>query len=431
MNRSRDEAGAAVVLALLRALLVAIIFVSEQLLDERRLDGPGFGVFLGVAVGYSILGLFLSLRAPDSRALARVQPGFDVLLLAGLTYTSGGAFSDVRKAFFVIPLAAAFEERPRTTALWSTIAVLAFTAEAALAGGHLTGSPNSWERVTFSQDLYLAWTGAAASFLALALGRRSAQTEALAESRQRLVTHAIEAVERERTRLAGALHDEPVQSLIAARHDLRRAQRMGDPDSFARLDEAIQVTIAALREEIFHLHPHVLDHVGLGAAIDQIAQRLVLDRDLRITVNVDAEASGAHQQVLFSLARELLGNAARHARARTIRVRIERAAEGVRLEVEDDGCGIADGRMQQALLEGHIGLAEIRERVAALGGRVSTASAPGSGTRFEILLPLRDGESPPAAATGRTVLTNGISPFGWLARRSVPADTYGARSHWV
>ena len=388
---ARDDARAAVALAVLRAILVVIIFVSEQLLDERRLDGPGFWVFLASASGYSVAALALAVHSPRSHALARVQPGLDVLLLAGLTYTSGGAFSDVRKAFFVIPLAAAFKERPRATAAWSAIAVVAFTADAALAAGHLAGSPNTWQRMTFSQDLYLAWTGAAASVLALALRRRTAQTEALANSRQHLVTQAIEAVERERARLAGALHDEPVQSLIAARHDLRRAERTGDRESFGRLHDALDVTISALREEIFKLHPHVLDHVGLEAAIEQIAQRLALDGGFAVSVEVtDAAAAAEHQQVLFWLARELLRNAARHAHASEIRVRAARAPGLVSLEVSDDGCGIPEGRIERALLEGHIGLAEIGERVSALGGRVAVATEPGAGTRVTAVLPVGD-----------------------------------------
>jgi two-component system, NarL family, sensor kinase len=396
---ARDDPGAAVALALLRATLVAVIFISEQLIDERRLDGEAFWVFFAVAVAYAVMGLILALRAPASRALARVQPGLDVLLLAGITYGSGGAFSDVRKAFFVIPLAAAFKERPRTTALWSMTAVLAFTIEAALAGGHVAGNPNGWLRMTISQDLYLAWTGAAATILALALVRHSAHTETLAASRQRLVTRAIEAVERERTRLAGALHDEPVQSLIAARHDLRRAERTGDPESFARLHEALKDTIGALREEIFNLHPHVLDHVGLGAAIEQIAQRVALDGDVRVIVEVGPDATRAHEQVLFSLARELLSNAARHAGASEIRVRVTQAVDHVTLEVSDNGCGIPEGRVQQALLEGHIGLAEISERIAALGGRVITDTGPGAGTRFVVTLPTRRAEDCFAAPT--------------------------------
>ena len=142
------------------------------------------------------------------------------------------------------------------TANWSLLAVAAFTLQAVIAAGHPVGVHNSWPRIVLNQDLYLTWTGVAATMLALALRQRTARTEELAGSRHRLVTHAIESVERERTRLAGALHDSPVQNLIAARHDLRRAERSGDEPSFQRLHEAIDVTIAQLREEIFNLQAH-------------------------------------------------------------------------------------------------------------------------------------------------------------------------------
>jgi signal transduction histidine kinase len=238
-----------------------------------------------------------------------------------------------------------------------------------------------------NQDLYLAWTGAAATLLAVGLRRRSAHIAELAQSRQRLVTQAFASVERERTRLAGALHDAPVQNLIAARHDLRRAERTGDRESFARLHEAIDVTIAELREEIFKLHPHVLDHVGLSAALEQVARHHARHSETEIVVTVDAECELGQRQVLFALARELLGNAAKHAQARHIELRLHRERHAVSLEVRDDGRGIPAGRMRQALLDGHIGLAGVRERVSALGGGVEITTAPGAGTRVHILLP--------------------------------------------
>ncbi len=390
---SRDDGSAAVTMAILRATLVAVIFASEQLTESRQLAGAQFYAVLGVAALYAVVAIAIAAAPsglPGTRALVRAEPGIDVLLLAALAYTSGGAYSDVRKAFFVIPLAAAFSERPRLTANWSLLAVAAFTLQAVLAGGHPAGAHNSWPRMTLNQDLYLAWTGAAATMLALALRQRTARTEELARSRQRLVTQAIESVERERTRLAGALHDSPVQNLIAARHDLRRAERSGDQRSFQRLHEAIDVTIAQLREEIFNLHPHVLDHVGLSAALEQVARRHAGDGDVRVTVEVDpAAAATADRQVLFALGRELLGNAARHAQASEIRLSLTCERDRVMLRVADDGCGIPDGRMRRAVLDGHIGLAAVSERVSALGGALSITTAQGAGTAVDITLPTR------------------------------------------
>ena len=324
---SREDGSAAVTMAVLRATLVAVIFASEQLTESMQLGGAQFYAVLGLAGVYAMVAIAVAVApsgVPGTRALVRAEPVIDVWLLTALAYTSGGAFSDVRKAFFVVPLAAAFSERPRLTANWSLLAVAAFTLQAVIAAGHPVGVHNSWPRMTLNQDLYLTWTGVAATMLALALRQRTARTEELAGSRQRLVTHAIESVERERTRLAGALHDSPVQNLIAARHDLRRAERSGDEPSFQRLHEAIDVTIAQLREEIFNLHPHVLDHVGLSAALDQVARRHAGEGEVRVTVEVDPAAAGlADRQVLFALGRELLGNAAKHADASEIQLSLQ------------------------------------------------------------------------------------------------------------
>jgi two-component system, NarL family, sensor kinase len=383
-------------LAILRATLLAVILVSEQLVDARQLGGPVFYVLLVVAAGYSVAGVVVALRrpaGPAELAFARIQPWLDLALLSAIAYASGGAYSDVRKAFFVVPLAAAFSERPRTTAEWSLLAVAAFTVQAALAGGRPSSTVNTWQRLTLNQDLYLAWAGAAGTMLALGLRHRSAHIKELAASRQRLVAQAIEAVERERTRLAGALHDSPVQNLIAARHDLRRAARTGDPESFARLQDAIDVTIAELREEIFKLHPHVLDHVGLSAALEQIARRYAADGDLEVEIEIDPRAGLSHRDVLFAIGRELLGNAARHASASKVKLTLALAGKSQVLEVGDDGCGIPQARLRQALLDGHIGLAAVRERVSALGGESEILSGPRGGTVVRIVLPPRGEQS--------------------------------------
>lgn len=391
MTATREEdKGARLALALLRATLLVVIIITEQLVDAEQLGHSGFFVILGVATLYAATDIGLALRGsqgPAAHALRRIQPGLDVGLLAGLVYASGGAFSDARKAFFVIPLAAAFNERPRATASWSLLAVAVFTFVAVLAAGHPHGVINSWQRVTVNQDLYLAWTGSAATLLALALRRRSAHTHELALSRQRLVSQAIESVERERTRLAGALHDAPVQNLMAARHDLRRAERHGDSASFKRLHDAIDTTIAELREEIFELHPHVLDHVGLDAALEQVARHQARNGEAEITVAVDATRGMPHEQTLFAIGRELLVNAAKHANADRISLTLAREKGSVGLEVRDDGSGIPAGRMREAVIDGHIGLAAVIERVAVLGGSVTVRSGAGAGTTVRVTLP--------------------------------------------
>lgn len=86
--------------------------------------------------------------------------------------------------------------------------------------------------------------------------------------------------------------------------------------------------------------PHVLDHGGPGAALEQVAERHARDGGVGVTVEIDADATSAHRQVLFSLGREPIGKAARHANATEIRLRLTRSGDQVTLEVTDDGRGI-------------------------------------------------------------------------------------------
>jgi two-component system, NarL family, sensor kinase len=93
------------------------------------------------------------------------------------------------------------------------------------------------------------------------------------------------------------------------------------------------------------------------------------------TVQIDADASGPRSARVrartrsYTLVRELLSNAERHARAHTLTVRIQRVLDTLVIEVE--GAGNAPERFNAALREGHIGLASSSERVEALGGKFS------------------------------------------------------------
>ena len=77
----------------------------------------------------------------------------------------------------------------------------------------------------------------------------------------------------------------------------------------------------------------------------------------------------------------------KHARARSVSVRVERTGERVRLEVTDDGAGVADEERARRRAEGHVGLSLLDELAAAAGGRLQVRSAPGSGTTFSMELP--------------------------------------------
>ena len=91
---------------------------------------------------------------------------------------------------------------------------------------------------------------------------------------------------------------------------------------------------------------------------------------------------------LMRILQEALTNVRHHARAAGVSVRLERSGDAARLIVTDDGCGFdparpaADGRPR-------FGLATMRERAEAAGGKFCLESQPGRGTTIEVTFPLR------------------------------------------
>ncbi len=304
-------------LAAVRAALVPVVLLGERLVDHPSEPNGAFGVLLAAFAAWATAVLVLHLLARAGRvrlppALERAEPFVDLAAIAALTYTSGGPFSETAMAFFVLPLLAAARLRPDVTAQWSVAAVGGYVLLSAL---HPTAGEHEATARMISQVGYLAWAGLAATLLSSVLARRDAAIATLANERGQLAAHALSAEQRERRRLAELLHDESVQALALAQQELGDYRRSGRDESFERARAAIAEAMAQLRGEIFELHPYVLEHVGLPAALRAIADRCAERMGARITVAVDPAAAGQHDELVVVLARELLSNAVRHSGA--------------------------------------------------------------------------------------------------------------------
>jgi two-component system, NarL family, sensor kinase len=239
-----------------------------------------------------------------------------------------------------------------------------------------------------SQAAYLLFTGLAATLVSHVLHQRDLAIADLAEQRGQLAAHALSAEQRERRRLAEILHDESLPTLSLARQELVDYHRTGREDAFQRARGTIEETMAQLRGEIFELHPYVLDHAGLPAALRAIADRCAERMNAEITVAVDPAATGRHDELMVVLARELLLNAAKHSGASRVVVTVAADVERVELEVRDNGAGFDPADRVAALVGGHIGLASIEQRVRSAGGELVVSSSPGHGTTVRAMLPL-------------------------------------------
>jgi two-component system NarL family sensor kinase len=214
----------------------------------------------------------------------------------------------------------------------------------------------------------------------------------LVSDRTELVGQLIDLEGRARRQVAEELHDGALQYVLAARQDLEDVRGGVSVESFARLDFALRETTSLLRAKVGQLHPAVLEQAGLLRALEDLIRTTAERSGTAIafeSVGWDEGRRTPVDDVLYSAARELLANVARHAEARTARVGLDVDGPMVRLTVADDGRGVAGGVLDTRLAEGHVGLASQRVRIEAAGGRFVLEPNPeGSGTLAVIEMPL-------------------------------------------
>jgi two-component system NarL family sensor kinase len=382
-------------LVVIRLAALPVVLIGERLVPYPHAGARLFLPIFVLAAAYAALAAWRAWRRTGEGHVPSWQLALDVMFLCALAYTSGGPFSEARYAFFVIPVAAALLARPRVTAAASGVAVAAYVGVSLVYSAIERSEAVAFET---AQVAYLLWTGVAATLVSTALARRASQVAALAASRGRLVAQMLDSEDHERRELAEALHDNAIQNLLAARQELAPDRVHAADLAMVRL--SLDRTVAQLRGAVFDLHPSVLEHAGLGPALDAVAADCARWGGFVPEVRVDPGLVTRHEQLLFSVGRELIRNVARHAHAGHLRAAVTRQGQTVALVVADDGRGFKQDRLRAAPLTGHIGLASMAERVEAVGGSFSIAGVPGSGTRVEVRLPNEapNPERPPLGA---------------------------------
>lgn len=383
-------------LAVIRLVALPVVLIGERAVPYPQTGADLFAPVFALATVYALAAAWRARARPYDDGVPVWQLAVDVALLCALVYTSGGPFSEARYAFFVMPVAAALLARPRMTAVAGAVAVAAYVAVSVL---HPANDRSRAAAFEAAQVAYLFWTGVAATLVSTALARRASQVAALAESRGRLVAQTLDSEDHHRRELAEALHDDAIQNLLAARQELA-PDRMDTADmTMVRL--SLDRTVAQLRGAVFDLHPHLLEHAGLGPALDAVAEDCARWGGFASHVRVDPDLVADNEQLLFSVARELIRNVGRHAEARNLRVEVSREGDTTVLVVADDGRGFEHERLWAAPLTGHIGLASMAERIEAVGGTFAITGGPGAGTRVEVRLPAEDADPRTAGARRR------------------------------
>lgn len=207
------------------------------------------------------------------------------------------------------------------------------------------------------------------------------------------------AEERERRRIAAELHDEVGQTLAYLTMRLTSLQRLlSSPEALAILTEIRELiarSIQEIRSLTFQISPPLLYEVGLGAALESLAESFQEKYGFRVTVT-DASAPLSLDEdirvTLYQIVRELLANVAKHAAASRVAVTVETSGERLVVGVEDDGNGFdAAGSAVRRPRDGGFGLFNIRQRIARMGGEFVIDSTVGGGTRVAIDVPAGQG----------------------------------------
>ncbi|KAA9008666.1 sensor histidine kinase [Paenibacillus spiritus] len=217
------------------------------------------------------------------------------------------------------------------------------------------------------------------------------------------------AIVEERQRLARELHDAVSQQLFAIsmtatavgrtlEKDFDKAQRQ-----IALIEEMAAVAQSEMRALLLHLRPVYLDGKGLEQGIRELIKELKVKVPMDIVFEMDPgiQLLKGVENHLFRIVQEAISNTLRHAKATRMEIRIHRRGDTVRMTLRDDGVGFELDEEKQT----SYGLSNMRERMTETGGSIQFITAPGRGTRIEVVVPLLaeepEGTAAPAGG-GRT-----------------------------
>jgi signal transduction histidine kinase len=217
-----------------------------------------------------------------------------------------------------------------------------------------------------------------------------------------LATHLQQVREEERGHLARELHDELGALLTAAKLDVARLKsKMGaqPPEVAERLQhltEALNGGIALKRRIIEDLRPSSLANLGLTASLEILAREFSERSGIEVACNLEpVELDEQAQLTVYRTVQESLTNVGKYAEARQVDIGVRDYSNHVEVEIRDDGRGFDVRNLKPST---H-GLAGMRHRVEAAGGRLTISSQPGRGTRILATLPKIPA---PATAAGST-----------------------------
>jgi len=218
------------------------------------------------------------------------------------------------------------------------------------------------------------------------------------QSRSQLLTKVITAQEEERQRIARELHDQTGQSLTSLLVGLKVAESastLGEArERIRQVRDVAARTLQEVRTLAWELRPSLLDDLGLPAALDRYLtlykQQYGIEVDLHSTGFEHEDRLPSEVEVtLYRIIQEALTNVARHAKAHSVSIVLDRRPPEVVAVVEDDGQGFDAAKvLRSSDVRSRLGLYGMQERASLLGGTVLIESSHRQGTTVRVAIPL-------------------------------------------
>jgi PAS domain S-box-containing protein len=208
-----------------------------------------------------------------------------------------------------------------------------------------------------------------------------------AESALRRLNQSLEDTAR---RIAHALHDEAGQLLASVYLKIADLERAPGRPQLAELRQLVDQVEREIRRLSHELRPAILDSLGPIPALELLAEGV--SRRSGVSVVVRGSTSGRLpaevETIAYRVVQEAVTNAVKHAGPTLVTVQCVREADGLRGLVVDNGCGFETGAATRGTGAHGLGLIGMRERVAAIGGRLTISSQPGHGTSIVFQVPV-------------------------------------------
>jgi signal transduction histidine kinase len=214
------------------------------------------------------------------------------------------------------------------------------------------------------------------------------------------VRKTMTAHEEERSRVAANVHDVLSQAVSAALFRVQAARGRAQAgawdadEDLAAAESALEHCLAEMRRIVLDLRPPVLDRYGLVEAVREHASRYQKEHGVAVNLTDGVyereRLSPEEETALFRIVQEAMTNAARHARATQVTIRINATSDEVGVEIVDNGIGFDTSALRPGKADGrHFGLLGMRERAQLLGSELEIRSIRNTGTTVRVCVPRR------------------------------------------